>query len=233
MPETTRPVVVRRGITRQESAIQVPHQKSAVLIDGSTLFLSARALYEGQLDYRKLFPVLKQHLPWLNEPSDENPWVMWTSASADNGPQSRFLEFAQRELRWEVRASSPAETYLIDPTMLSSIGPDHPIRPKLLRFDAAMAFALGRLSSDNFRCLVLSPSFQLAEPLRIVASVNSNLKPAVAFFGHGLDPRMQQFLTNRESPVDFVDLSNFADNLFSFPPARKDPTPPSTRHLVF
>src|SRR5437870_468099 len=94
--------------TIRSSSLPAPlsfsNKKKAVFIDGSALYLASRNLHESrQLDYRQLVDLLLSKIPGLVQATPygkESRWVMWTSASPDNAGQSRFLDFAERELHW-------------------------------------------------------------------------------------------------------------------------------------
>lgn len=198
---------------------QSPHRTSVVLIDGSALFLAARSLYEGrQLDYRALVSLL------ATEVSVEPPvptdrycrWVMWTSASPQNQSQNRFLDFVENELRWEVRRVSPADSYMVEPAALLGLSSEGRAN-RLVRFDASIAFAVGRLV-DRHRIVVITDSFALADPLvrsALVANDDPAGRPVLAFFGRALDSRWQRVLrTEGPSAPVLVDLDDFEMQLF-------------------
>jgi hypothetical protein len=188
------------------------------LIDGSALYLAARALYEGkQLDYHALCRVLTSKVEGLALPtpgSTEHLWVMWTSASAQNTGQQRFLDFAENDLRWTVRRFNPADSFMVEPTAL--LGLDGKAAGRLVRFDASIGFAIGRLA-DNYRIVVVTDSFALAEPLLRAARLapDQAARPVLAFFGRALDSRWQRVLrTEPDVAPSFVDLDDFEESLF-------------------
>jgi len=106
LPPRTLPVGQRPSRTRTASA------PFAVFIDGSALFLASKTYFPDQpLDYRELVSVLCAEIPQLNPPDQGNSgnhWVMWTSAAGDNPGQTRFLDFAEKELLFTVRRFPPA-----------------------------------------------------------------------------------------------------------------------------
>ena len=188
-------------------------RSSAVLVDGSSLYLAARSLHEGRpLDYHGLVNLLVDQVADLGKPGEAGAvWTMWTSASAQNEGQSRFLEFAERDLRWEIRRFRPADSYMVEPTMLLGWSPDSRSANRLIRFDASIAFAIGRLAQEHTPLVVVSDSFSLEDPLRRVARVSP--PPHLAFFGRALDSRWQGVL-RKESPVEFIDFDEHEDRLF-------------------
>ena len=201
-------------MSRRVVATPPKHRSCAVLIDGSSLYLAARSLHEGrQLDYHGLVNLLVDQVPGLGKPGETGAlWTMWTSASPQNEGQSRFLEFAERDLRWEIRRFRPADSYMVEPTMLLGWSPDSRSANRLIRFDASIAFAIGRLAEQHAPLVVVSDSFALEDPLRRAARVSS--PPHLAFFGTALDSRWQGVL-RKESPVEFIDFDEHEDHLFN------------------
>lgn len=197
-----------------------------VLIDGSALFLGARGLYEGrQLDYRALIDVLVNQIPGLEPPTGASRprWVMWTSASPQNQGQSRFLDFAENDLRWEVRRFSPADSYMVEPATVLGLSSEGRAASRLVRFDASIAFAIGRLA-ELHRIVLVSDSFALADPLIRTANIVTEpaRRPVLAFFGRALDARWQRVLrTEGNFAPEFIDFDDFEERLFgSQPPPR-------------
>lgn len=207
---------------------------ATVLIDGSALYLYTRTLAEtegrakdkesrGLLNYKALVQVLCEQIP--AHPSvrpltpatgspDSPDWVMWTSSSPANAKQQNFLQFAERELHWQVRHISPSSSFMIDPPALFGFGGDATRASRLVRFDAAIAFAMGRLCDDH-RIVVVTDSFSLAEP---IATINANRgeingKVVLAFFGRGLDPRWFMQFKEPNAP-HFVNLDEHEEMLF-------------------
>ncbi|MBM3319705.1 MAG: hypothetical protein FJY73_03400 [Candidatus Eisenbacteria bacterium] len=213
---------------------------TAVLIDGSALYLVSRALYEGRsLDYRGFIRLLCEEVEGVREPDPrgkEGLWVMWTSASSQNAGQMRFLEFAENDLHWEVRRFAPIESFVVEPAGVLGFSEDGKVAPRLVRFDAGIAFAIGRLA-DSYRIAVVSDSFALSEPLLRTAQIarrrgGGHRAPVLAFFGRGLDARWQRVLrAEGEDGLRFLDLDDFEEGLFGFGrvvrprPAREEDAP--------
>lgn len=212
MPEASS----HRARTLASQPSSIAHRQSVVLIDGSALYMATRDLSEGrQLDYQALVRLLcakAQVQP--GGPNSSTRWVMWTSASAHNEGQSRFLDFAKNELQWQIRSFPPADSFVVEP---SSIRDDSPsVKNRLVRFDASIAFAIGRLAEAN-RLVILSDSFPLAEPLRLARKLHP-VAPALAFFSRALDKRWHAWLRREASDasVEFIDLDT-EDQLFGSP----------------
>ncbi len=193
-----------------------PTLQTAVLVDGSALYLSAKNFYEGrQLNYPALVELLTSKIDGLLPPGPESRWVMWTASSPQNVGQGRFLDFAEQELRWSVRRFSPAESFTIEPAALVGLSPDKGAASRLTRFDASIAFAIGRLAEQS-RLVVLSDSFALAEPLRLASQIGleTGNRPVLAFFGRALDSRWPGVLRKEAQAIEFIDLDDFEAVLF-------------------
>jgi len=224
-----------RAASRSNTSASPPEIPTAVLIDGTALFLTSRSLFESrQLDYRRLVQVLHEHVrdlrpSWASGPKDI--WTMWTSASAQNEKQGRFLDFAENDLRWDIRRFSPAESYMVDPSAALGLGADSRLPGRFMRFDAQLAFAAGRLAEDH-RLVVLSDSFTLADPLKRAAAIGTpkGRRPVLAFFSRALDPRWQRILRTERDVIEFVDFDELAVSLFgedTAQPYREEPKPAS------
>ncbi len=227
------PRAFARPSARSTASASPPETSSAVLIDGTALFLTSRSLFEGrQLDYRRLVQVLHEQVRDLQPswaPGRNDIWTMWTSVSAQNEKQSRFLDFVENELRWEIRKFSPADSYMVDPSAALGLGADARLAGRFMRFDAAMAFAAGRLAQTH-RLVVVTDSFALSDPLRRTTAISGATlgKPVLAFFGRALDPRWQRTLRKEPDAVDFIDLDELAASLYgedAVQPYREDPKP--------
>ena len=206
----------------------------AVLIDGSALFLAARSIHEDRsLDYRGLVQVLLERIPSLEPPRPDragSPWVMWTSASPQNPGQTKFLSFAERELNWEVRAFAPADSFMVEPSTILGISADPRSAGRLVRFDASIAFAAGRLA-DKRRLVVVTDSYALADTLSRVTTIGGKPnRPALAFFGSALDARWQRMLRRDQEMLEFVDLDAHEDRLFGSALSSKGTAPPQQPH---
>lgn len=194
---------------------------SYVFVDGSALFLAVRALGEGRaLDYRALGDILCENVAGLSRAGHgdgETHWVMWTSAAPDNAGQNRFLEFAEKELLWTVRRVHPADSFMVDPAGALGLAQDSRASSRLVRFDAAIAFAIGRVAQSH-RVVVLSDSFPLADCMQRATSFRAAVHTpnVLSFFGRAVDSRWQRLL--REDPaksgVEFIDLDDFDQRLF-------------------
>lgn len=210
-------VPVRSSLHQSNRPIAANGVPSAVFIDGSALYMAARSLYEGrQLDYHALIRLLTSEISGVDKPGANSLtlWVMWTASAPQNAGQNRFLEFAENDLKWEVRRISPAESFIVEPSSLLDLSQS--TRSRLVRFDASIAFAMGRLAEKR-RLVVVSDSFALAQPLVLSHQVSGfgESKPSVfAFFGRALDPRVQTVLRKEPGAVTLVDFDDHEDQLF-------------------
>lgn len=210
----------------------------AVLIDGSALFLAVKALFDRHLDYKAFAVLLQSRLATGAQHSSSQSaarWVMWTSVSSKNEGQARFLDFTENQLGWEVRRFTPAESYVVEPNALFGAGSDdRGAWNRLLRFDASISFALGRLA-ENHRIVVVSDGYSLADPMiRAGRAGNGRMKPLLAFFGRGLDPRWQHLLrVDPEGAPEFLDLDDYESELFGVAPTRSSVRAPIEEDFVF
>lgn len=202
----------------------------AVLIDGSALFLGARTLYEGrQLDYRALVRLLVERCEGVTAPAlsgGHSRWVMWTSAAPQNQGQARFLDFAENELHWEIRAFAPADSFMVEPVAVLGLSAESKSAGRLVRFDASIAFALGRLA-ETHRLVVVTDSFAISDPLLRAAQLapEGAPRPVLASFGRALDGRWLRVLRNQsEAAPVLLDLDDFESGLFGAGAERPKPT---------
>jgi hypothetical protein len=215
------PTNPHRASARPGASVPVMRPSStpfAVLIDGSALFLTVRSIHEGrQLDYRQLVNVLcnsVEGLPPSWQPIS-NLWVMWTSVSPQNQGQARFLDFAENELGWETRRFSPADSYMVDPSGVLGLGAEGRSSTRLLRFDAPIAFAMGRLA-ESHSLVIVSDSYTLSDAFLRSARVPtaSARSRTLAFFGRSLDARWQRTLRTDPASPTFIDLDEHESELF-------------------
>ncbi len=86
----------------------------------------------------------------------------------------------------------------------------------LIRFDSQIAFAMGRLASEQ-RIVVVSDSYPLASTLQRARHLRGASQPknVLAFFGSALDPRWQRLLRDpSKSEIEFIDLDDEEAALF-------------------
>lgn len=241
-------------------------QVGAVLMDGSALFFAARDLYPGvPLDYGELTTSLREiawspefgckdgssgscgivapctHVDPLNYPPPTS-WIMWAATSPKNEGQARFLKHVHG-LGWDIRAFSPADSFMVDPVTTLSLAAGARIGERMTRFDASIAYMIGRLA-ETCQIILLSDSFALAEPLVRAAKTRyeterrnakaedrepRQMPPNIlAFFGRALDPRWFAVLRDWKSDgmndcVQFFDLETRAHMLLGVSQAKDRP----------
>jgi len=188
--------------------------EEALFLDGTALFQASKTLYpDDSLNYQAARDILYEKAGWAGSGSAgaRSVYVMWTSAVDDNAGQARFLDFVETKLQWQVRRSRPADSYMVDPSTNISLGSNPHATQRLMRFDAQIAFAMGRLA-ETHEFMLVSDSFALADPL-IRAMEISGTEAYLAFFGRALDGRWLRVI--RSTPkLHFIDLDDFSEELF-------------------
>lgn len=204
-------------------------QRVAVLMDASAIFFAVRDLYQDlQLNYSSLANLLSEKTgaksPNVQGSKNDNIWAMWTSFHPQNPGQARFLDYAEGTLGWAVRRVDPVDSYMIDPQTTLGIskpsdGGTNRAVNRLMRFDASIAYSIGRVAEKQ-QIVLITDSYALAEPLiraAVVRNGKKQLRPKnyVAFFGRLLDPRWLGLLRgDAREQVEFIDLDDFSDQLF-------------------
>jgi hypothetical protein len=207
-----------RALRDSSYVSQLLVKKTAVFMDAGAVFFAVRDMHENQqLSYPALMDLLaKRGFPLPGHSEDDHPWVMWSAAVSQNPGQMRFLQYAERELRWRVRRFAPADGYMVDPLNIGVMGES---RNRLMRFDASIAFAIGRIAADH-RIAVITDSFAVAEPLLRAARLSRETN-VIAFFGRLLDARWQGLLRAERRdegvPIELVDLDEYDEQLFGVP----------------
>jgi hypothetical protein len=189
------------------------------LIDGSALFLASSGRFSEprRLNYFALVDLLESRVPSLHAATadgGDSLWTMWTSADPSNSGQTKFLEFAQQRLRWQVRSVLPSQAFIVEPDALFGIGSDGTKAGRLTRFDASIAFAMGRLA-ESHRLVVISDSYALRDPMVRVSEIwgVKNGRCVRAFFGQASDPRWRGRRTSEFDP-EFIDFDEHQLELF-------------------
>lgn len=203
---------VAQAVKPSLDALIMTPKKKAVFMDAGAVFFAFRDLYEGgQLDYAALAERIKSEIlqPWPTDTHDVM-WVMWSSVVPQNDRQVRFLDYAERQLGWTVRRFSPSDGYMVDPLAAPGLTVDERGKARLLRFDASIAFAIGRVAEDH-QIALITDSFAMAEPLSRAARM-ANCQNAIIFFGRLLDPRWQARLRS-EDHLKFYDLDAWGEEI--------------------
>ena len=208
------------SITRQPTT---PSTRTpvAVLIDGSALYqaihTASLAPDDRRFNYIAFVDLLISRVVGL-EPGgsgSSSVWTMMTSADPRNAGQAKFLEFAESRLGWDIRTALPVHSFMVEPQVLFGVGQADSLRNgRLIRFDASIAFAMGRLA-ETHRLVVVSDSFPLAlTMLRVRELWEAKVgRSYLAFFGRALEPRWHGVLRGQRG-LDFIDLDEDVPALF-------------------
>lgn len=179
---------------------------TALLVDGTALFLSSRTLErEKNLDYLSL----DQRLKIAARVKSFDLALFFTSFDPNNDGQRKFLGFVNDRLGWTVDAVHTNEAVLRPPASTSIDSVE--VRP-FVRFDARIAFCLGRLAGQYEHVIVISDSYSLAAP--ILETVDRQTKVTLAFFGQLLDPRWGKVIHKVSPSVVWIDLDKDLADLF-------------------
>src|SRR5262249_30523941 len=156
----------------------------ALLVDGSALFFGQRTVSpDRNLDYYNLNEFLRNHAinRCLKHPADPKPAYFFTAADEANEKQQKFHHMIS-ELGWNVRTFPPHAAFIGNPLLGGS-------DVRLTRFDAMIAYCLGRLREPCpvQHIFIISDSWPLAGP--VLDCVKRNTPVTMVFFGQVIDPR--------------------------------------------
>lgn len=183
-------------------------KKPALLVDGSALFFGQRAVSpDKSLDYSVLQEMLIQR--------DSHGWparpaYFFTAADEANEKQAKFHLMISGQLGWTVRQVVPPEANTVNALLSDSTA-------RIIRFDALIAYAMGRLAGreDVSRIFVISDSWPLASCIK--DCIGRGTPVTVCFFGDCIDQRWHKVFREAEgSGLDFLDLERDA-RLFNRP----------------
>jgi hypothetical protein len=181
----------------------------SLLVDGTALFFGQRAVSPDKtMDYRALVTLLRDHTGQSSQP---RPAYFFTATDETNDKQLKFNEMV-RTLGWTVAQTTPQMAMVANPLLADADN-------RLIRFDASMAYALGRLSSAGVKhVVVVSDSYALANPVR--DCVQRGMRVTVGFFGSVLDSRWHRIFRDSELPTarsrkpEFLDFDTSSHLLF-------------------
>ena len=148
------------------------------LVDGTAIYFRGR---EGRpntqrLDYEGLNRILLAEAG----AASFDPAIFFTTYDQQNDTQAKFLAFIQTRLGWEVE---PRPVWDADPLPTASELGTRRAQPQFIRFDASMAYALGRLVQQRSHIIVVTDSFALQHPM-LIAAEHTQTKIVLSFFGH-------------------------------------------------
>lgn len=187
-----------------------PMLRAAALIDGTALYFRSREGRSGRLDYEALNRILTEKAGV----SSFDPALFFTTYDAQNEGQAKFLNFLRTRIQWK---DEPRPVWDADPLPKDAPWERTERRNEFIRFDAPIAFALGRLLDRRDKIVVVTDSFGLEQPL-LAASEYREAAIVLAFFGRQLDQRWLPVL--QRSRIDFWDLDDNSEALFG-----RDATP--------
>ncbi|MGA2441049.1 MAG: hypothetical protein ABSH08_08825 [Tepidisphaeraceae bacterium] len=173
---------------------------ASLLVDGSALFFGQRAASpDRNLDYTVLLDLMQRHgqHQWPARPA-----YFFTAADEANEKQAKFHQMIQGQLGWTVRQMPPHEA-VVSNTLLND-GPS-----RIIRFDALIAYSLGRLAGrpDVSRVFIISDSWPLAACIK--DCVGRGTPVTVCFFGDFIDTRFHKLFREYDaSKLDFLDLEH-------------------------
>lgn len=179
--------------------------EAALLIDGTAVYFRSREGHSERLDYEGFNRVLLAEAGVTSF----DPALFFTTYDAQNEGQAKFLNFLQSRLAWE---PEPRPVWEADP-LPERARWDRSERNEFIRFDASIAYALGRLVERRRKIVVVTDSFALEHPMTITAE-HKQIIVVLAFFGRQLDPRWLPVIRGGQSKIGFIDLDDYSEDLF-------------------
>jgi hypothetical protein len=187
-----------------------PGPTPSLLVDGSALFFGQRAASpDMNLNYGGLLDLIQRH---AGVQGQFKPAYFFTAGDESNEKQAKFHQMISENLRWTVRQTPPHEA-----SVNNSLLGDAPAR--IIRFDALIAYSLGRLAGrdDISRVFVISDSWPLAACVK--DCVGRGTPVTICFFGNFIDTRWHKvFRDSASDKLDFLDLDR-EPKLFNRPRA--------------
>lgn len=189
----------------------MPESRTALLVDGTALYFRSKEERSERLDYE----ALNDRLLASAQVSAFDPALFFTTYDPSNEGQNKFLSFVRARLGWTTETRPVWEA---DP--LPRDAPRSDKSNAFVRFDAPIAFALGRLCDRRDRIIVLSDSYGLCAPMLAAAEYDAEI--VLAFFGRQVDPRWHSALA-KGSRVQLLDLDAYDDELFGSGSREREP----------
>jgi hypothetical protein len=187
----------------------------ALLVDGSALFFGQRDVSpDRNLDYLELDASLRRH---GHDQWPARPAYFFTAADQSNEKQTKFHQMIHNELGWAVRQIAVPEA-ITGNALLSDQN------TRIIRFDALISYALGRLagSAATSRVFIISDSWPLSAPVKDCVARGTPV--TMCFFGSNIDSRWHKVFREADpSQIDFLDFET-NPRLFNRPrlPRRKE-----------
>lgn len=181
-------------------------QRAAALIDGTALYFRSREGRSDRLDYEALDRVLAEKAGV----AAFDPSLFFTTYDAQNEGQAKFLTFLRTRLHWKDECRPVWDA---DPLPKDAPWERTERRNEFIRFDASLAFALGRLVDRRDRVVVVTDSFALEQPM-LAAGEYQRAEIVLAFFGRQLDQRWLPVIQGGKTRIKFWDLDEYSQQIF-------------------
>jgi hypothetical protein len=193
-----------------------------LLVDGTALFFGQRKISpDKNMNYLVLRDAIQRESGAATGPRGA---FFFTASDEGNPNQVKFHDMIRSAVGWHVHPIPPHDATTANPLL------DQPASMSI-RFDAMIAYALGRLTASGasstpiqsgsqqaggrLRVLVLSDSWPLAGPIKDCVARGAAV--TVVFFGSLIDNRWHKVFRDAErseSGLDFFDLDVIAPRLF-------------------
>lgn len=191
---------------------------AAVFIDGTALYFRSR---EGRSEGERLdYEALNRHLRTMAGVAVFDPAIFFTTYDSQNEGQAKFIAFLRNRLQWEVETRPVWDA---DPLPKDAPWERGERRNEFIRFDAPIAFALGRLVGRRDCVIVVTDSFAVEQPM-LAAGGYGSTRVVLAFFGQQLDPRWLPVVKGGDDRVEFWDLDEVDESLFGRESTLRRPT---------
>lgn len=195
-----------------------PSNTAAALIDGTALYFRSR---EGRSEGERLnYEALDDHLLSKCRVNEFDPAIFFTTYDSQNEGQGKFLSFVRNRLEWQAETRPVWDA---DPLPKDAPWERGERRNEFIRFDASIAFALGRLVERRDTIVLVTDSFAIEQPM-LAASAYGKTKIVLAFFGQQLDPRWLPVIRGGDGRIEFWDLDDVSESLFGREAARLQPS---------
>lgn len=190
----------------QRKSTHISSDSYGLLADGSALFFASRQQFpDRNLNYRALERIIAEH---VGADTPASPAMLFSSIEPANEKQLKFVEFIEQNLKWSVQRIAPHDATVCNPLLTDGVF-------RHIRFDAWIAYAIGRLAGKtDRRIVVVSDSWPLNGPIQECASRGTAV--TVCFFGGVIDTRWHRVFREQAAAgrIDFLDLDDHSESLF-------------------
>jgi hypothetical protein len=179
------------------------HMTAAVVEDNTATYLQSRAIQpDRNLNYARLDEIIRAR----SGIDHFDLRILFSTFDERNEGQSKFLAF-RKSLGWEIVTVDPREAAVRAPSNVSQLD-----LSSLVRFDAQIAYCLGRLAGKFDHVVVLSDSYSLYAPM--LETVERQTEVTLCFFGQCLDGRWSKHLHKVKPQINWIDLDREQGDLF-------------------